>query len=198
MKDCDVLPFTVEVDLPRNGHLMVQSLPGRPTLRSAFDNAKSVKRGGRGSDANDDLVPKTQLDTFGGHPRLPGQQLYINPGELTYEITDPMYGNKELCEKLHRWMEQQLGFATERNGFPPKEGKLDVHRMKTLCYEILGCIEKGDVKVIKGVAPERVEIDDMPGYELLNPGATIHTSQPRFKKDFEEWEARLNGLERVS
>ena len=192
-----ILPFTIEADLPRNGQLLIQCIPGKPKLRSAFDGAKPAKRGGAGPDAEDPVVPTTQNAFFGDHPRLPGQRIRVNPEQLAYEITDPMYGNEEMCAKLGRWLEAKgvySGSKTKRDGDKPKSGKLSVHRMKTLCRELLCVLNNGHGKLIDGAKFDLDDVNDLPGHFLLNPGSDVKNGQPTFEKDLDMWVDRLNSV----
>ena len=190
-----VPPFTIEANLPRNGHLMIQAIPGRPRLRSAFDAAKPVRRGGHGPDADDMIVPTSQNAAFGDHPAIPGQRISVDPGAGTYVITDPMRDNVRMLGKVVRWLSAKAGGGAEnRNGFETTSGKLDVHRMKSLCREMWHVVNNGDGRIIEGPEFSLEDCDDLPGRYLQNPGSAVRTSQPQFEDQMEKWEETLNAV----
>jgi len=195
-KTVSVLPFAVEVDLPRNGHLLIQSIPGRPRLRSKFDPAKPVRKGGEGPDADDPVVPKDQVSMWGSHPRTPGEVVYVDPASCAYRIIDPVHGDDAMCERVKRWREENSGYvgSTEVKGREPREGTLDIHSMKTLCRELYKVISKGSGKIIKGPEFSMEDVDELPGKYLLNPNLETTTSQPRFEEDLDEWVDSLNRM----
>lgn len=179
-----VSPFGIEVDHPRNCDVLVQSIPGcrmRSLIRSdryVIDQKTGEAR-----------IPPSQSAGLAMIPRVPGMQLHVNPAKCTYSIIDPLYEDEELCEKLRKRMSESSPFriGDKLSGVPPLKGSLDVHRMKTLCREILYMLDIDFVKVIKGVAPELKDVEAMPGNFLLNPGSRIPNQQPTFEKDYESW-----------
>lgn len=188
-----VLPFTVEIDLPRNGHLVIQSIPGRASLRSRFDATKTTAFGGNSERKDDQVIPMTQIANFGTHPAMPGQRIHVDPEKGEYVISDPMRDNKELLSKFARWLDTQNVIGNnERNGFPTVKGHLDIDWMKTLCRELYHVIKNKDGRLVEGPSFDLDDVDSLPGDYLLNPGSTIRTSQPKYEKQLESWERQLN------
>jgi len=119
-------------------------------------------------------------------------KLHVNPEKLTYVIEDPLYEDEELMEILQQRMEASgMPVSGELRGVAPQKGTLDVHRMKTLCRELLNIIEAGEARMVKGIKPDLEDINEMPGNYLLNPGARIPNSQPQFEKDMPEYVENL-------
>lgn len=179
-----VQPFAIEADHPRNADLMIQSIPGC-RLRGALSASKTT----RDSKTGEEGLPKDQAISMGSLPPIPGMQLHVNPSALTYQILDPLCENEALCERIRRALSdtRPMRSNSKLQGVPPQKGKLDSHRMKTLCRELLRIVEAREAKLIKGVMPTLDDIDDLEGYYLLNPGAIIQNLQPRYEKDFPAW-----------
>ena len=184
-----VQPFGVEMDPPRNIDVIIQTIPGC-RLRGSINASKTVKSKATGMS----MVPKDQARALSTFPPIPGMELHVNPAKLTYMIIDPLYEDEALCEAI------RMGFAASDNpynpkkigGVPPQKGTLDVHRMKTLCIEILNLKKEDYVKIVKGTLPDIDDVEAMPGKELLNPGSRVQNSQPIYKEDFPEWVDRLS------
>ena len=178
-----VAPFGVEADTPRNSDILLQSIPGC-RLRGTISATKSVTDFATG----ELRVPIDQVRCLGLLPTLPGQQIHANPAKLTYQIVDPMFEDEALCERLRKAM-QSAGFnvADKLTGVPLQRGTLDVHRMKTLCRELLWLVEAGEAKLVKGVLPKMEDVEVLPGNYLLNPGSQIPNQQPRFERDWDKW-----------
>ena len=182
-------PFGIEADHPRNSDLLIQCIPG-VRLRSTIDGSKPVVDAKTG----DLKVPLDQSRGLASFPRTPGMQIHVNPEELTYAVIDPMHGNDELCERVSRFLREQNGLrlTNKINGVPPQTGKLDVHRMKSLCREMITLVESKEAKKCKGPLPDLVDVDRMPGHYLLNPGSIVPNTQPRYEKDLEDWVNQLS------
>ena len=179
-----VAPFGIECDLPRNGDLVIQSIPGC-RLRSAVDGMKSAKDAKSG----EYVVPTDQAKQIGSIPKAPGMQLHVNPAECSYVILDPLHGDERMCEKLQSWMVRNLQVqrGVKVRGHEPQQGTLDVHRMKTLCREMFNVLEAGEARMAKGPKPDMADIDELPGYYMLNPGSRIPNTQPIYEKDMAGW-----------
>ncbi len=187
-KDIVVTPFGVEIDTPRNGDLVLASIPGC-RLRGGLDSTKPAFD----SKTGDAVLPLDQVRTLGQFPKIPGMQLHVNPAELTYIITDPLRGNEDLCERIRLRLVNIGAFSVgnKLDGVPPQKGKLDVHRMKTLCRELINVLEANEAKMVKGPKPELEDVDDLPGNYLLNPGSVVMNAQPTFEKDWDAWYEKL-------
>src|SRR5690606_38761249 len=100
-----------------------------------------------------------------------------------------------LCGRLERWLKNNnvVGNVT-RNGFPPVKGTLDKHEIKTLCRELYHVVKNGDGKIVEGGQLDLDAIDNLPGHYLLEPGCMIKTSRPKFEKDLQAWEERLDSM----
>ena len=180
--------FTVEADHPRNADLLLQSIPNcrlRSTIRADryITDAKNGEK----------LIPESQSRNLGKLPKIPGMTLSVNPAKLSYEIIDPLHEDKDFCEKLQTALNRDQGTRSDAKlkGVPPQNGTLDVHRMKTLCREVVWLLEAGDVKVVKGDKPTLKATDALPGKYLLNPGSTMQNSQPMFEVDLPAWTERM-------
>jgi hypothetical protein len=181
-------PFTIEVDHPRNCDLLLQSIPGC-RLRSTIRGDRYITDAKNG----EKRIPADQARHLGQLPTIPGMQLTVNPEEMTYKIVDPLSTDKDFCKKLQKSLGHTQGFKIdgELRGVPDKKGKLDVHRMKNLCREVIWLLEAGDVKVIKGSEPTMDRVDALPGKFLLNPGAQVPNTQPVYEEDYDDWVAQL-------
>lgn len=184
-----VVPFGIEADHPRNSDLLLQCAPG-VRLRSAIDGTKHVID----SKTGDIRIPLDQARHLGSFPRVPGMQIHVDPAGLRYTVVDPLRGDEQLCDRIRKYLRENSGFSvSERlNGVPTQEGKLDVHRMKSLCRELVWLIEAKEAKRAKGVIPSLEDIDELPGYYLLNPGSRVGTTQPVYEKDWDDWVSRLS------
>ena len=124
-----VPPFVIVADHPRNCDLLLQCIPGC-RLRSALSASKPVIDQKTG----EAKIPVDQARHLGQLPQVPGMHLAVNPAELTYEITDPLFGDEEACERLRRAI-NETGGATripgKLKGVKPNKGTLDIHRMKS-------------------------------------------------------------------
>lgn len=183
-----VSPFAITADHPRNSDLLLQCLPGEK-LRSKFDATKGSVNAKTGKMT----VPKDQVIQLGDFPRVPGMQLLVDPQALTWEITDPLFENKKLCEEVEQSLkEKHLHKGGKLTGVAPRRGKIDEHSMKTLCREMLNIVQAGEAVVSKGKLPDLEDITDLPGHFLLNPGSIVANTQPRYEKDWASWVNNLN------
>ncbi len=177
-----IQPFGVEADHPRNCDLLIQSIPGC-RLRGKI---KPVVQTIQGNVA----TPMLQGQAL---PEVPGMQLHINPAKLTYAIVDPLEDDDAAKQRILNFMRVTQGISADYKirGVPRQQSELDVHRMKTLCREVCQLLEEGHVRVVKGAAPSRDDVEDLPGKFLLNPGSRIRTSQPIYEEDYDAWVDRL-------
>jgi hypothetical protein len=182
-----VAPFTVQADHPRNCDLLLQSIPGcrlRSTIRA--DRTITDTKTGR------KVIPKDQVTALGRLPEIPGMMLSIDPENLKYRIVDPLAGNEQLCDQIVSSFNQDgTRISGKLRGVPTKDGTLDVHRMKTLCREVLSLLDETAVKVVKGNPPSLEDVNGMAGEFLLNPGSQVRNTQPRYERDYESWVEQL-------
>jgi hypothetical protein len=183
-----IAPFTIEADHPRMCDLWIRNIPGA-RMRSALDGSKGAK------DAKTGIyrVPADQARSMASFPKLPGQHLYVNPFQLMYRITDPLFGDEETLAQVARWMKENYAFSSESKlqGCKPMEGELDKHQMKSLCKEMWHLVKAGECKLVDGQMPSMEDIKKLPGEFLLNPGCVVPNLQPRYEKDYEDWKDRL-------
>lgn len=177
-----VPPFGIEADHSQMCDLMLQSIPGC-RLRSRIKPTTTTVQG------------QVKTPTSAGHspPEAPGMQLHVDPASLTYVVHDPLNDDENAKARIKRFLQLTTGARQDAQirGAETVKGKLDKHRMKTLCREIIWLLKSGDVRVVKGAAPEQDDVDELPGDYLLNPGLQTQTTQPMFEKDFPEWLDRL-------
>ena len=185
-----VQPFSVQADHHNNSDLLLQAIPGC-RLRSTISAARIVTDHRTG----ESRIPADRAEHLGRLPTpIPGQIIAVDPKNKTYEITDPLNENKDLCERLKSAINRNrsIHVAGTLRGVPTKRGTLDAHRTKTLCRELFQIVESGDAQVVKGPDPTMQQIDELDGKYLLNPGSQVRNSQPRFEEDFEPWADRLH------
>ena len=187
-KVSSVPSFEVVADHPRNCDLLLQAIPNC-RLRSAISASKHVIDAKTG----EPRIPADQARHLGQLPPTPGMHLSVNPADLSYEITDPLNDNEDLCERLRQGINRTNAarITGKLRGVPTQRGKLDEHRMKTLCREIIWLLDADDVKMVRGSKPSIEEVDELPGKYLLNPGSQVRTSQPQFECDYQAWIDRL-------
>lgn len=181
-----VAPWAIEADHPRFCDLLLQSIPGcrLRSKASAMKGAVDVKTG-------DVRVPVDQSRALAAMPVIPGMQLHVIPHELRYRVIDPLHGNKPLLARISRFLEEQGGTLASKNfdGVPPLDGTLDVHQMKTLNREMLNLVKAQEATIVDGKMPTLDDVNDLPGYYLLNPGSRVYNGQPTYEKDYEDWKA---------
>lgn len=184
-----VQPFGIEADHPRNCDLLIQSVPGC-ILRSLISSSKPSRDYKRGTMR----VNPDQSAYLGLFPTMPGMQLHVNPSTLTVAVVDPLHEDKEMCRQIKSAYDQANEFKSnvEFQGCPTRKEVIDVHRMKTLCREILWLLKEDHAKVVKGFAPTMEQVDAMPGHYLLNPGSTVPNGQPTFEKDMDAYREQLS------
>lgn len=181
--------FTIEADHPRIQTLVCQAAP--VSLRSRLVASRPIVDAKTG----ESHIPRDQAAALGQLPEVPGMTMELDPETCTYRVHDPLNDDSDLRALLKKRIESsQLGRVgkSDIRGAKDVSEKLDAHRFKTLVREIKWRLDAGEAKVIKGVAPDMEDIDDLPGNYLLNPGSRVPNSQPRYEKDFEEWIANLH------
>lgn len=179
--------FTVEADHPRNCDLIIQAIPGC-RLRGSIDGSRHVVDAKTG----DLRVPIDQARALASFPRTPGMHLQVDPTRLTYRIVDPIYKNEAILTRMKTHFREAGKGKVEIEGLPPQEGKLDKDRMKTLCRELVELVQLNHAKVVAGSLPDLEDVEGLPGEFLLNPGASVQNTQPRYEKDFESWVDNLS------
>jgi hypothetical protein len=182
-----VLPFIFEARGQRCDDLIIQCIPGC-RLRSAINGMAPVvdSRGHA-------RVPLDQARALAAFPATPGMQLHVDPGACTYKIVDPLHGNEKALEDISMFFREQGQFsvADRITGKPPTEGKLDVHRMKSLCRELYNIVESKYGVFVKGIV-KLADIEDLPGKFLLNPGSQVPNTQPIYEEEFPAWVENLS------
>ena len=168
---------------------MIQSVPNC-RLRSTISATKTIKDAVTG----EEMIPIDQSAHLGSFPVIPGMRFHVNPAKLSYKVTDPLSKDKDLCEKIRKKINQHgsIQITDELRGVPDKNGTVeDVHRMKTLCRELVWLLESGHAKIKKGPEPTMKDIDKLPGRYLLNARPGTITSQPMFEDELGEWRNML-------
>lgn len=182
-----VEPFVIEADHPRNADLLIQSIPNL-RLRSAIRAQRTVTDVVSG----EQMVPEDQNRGLSGYPSTPGMRLHVDPANLTYLIEDPLYENSEMTDKIKAWLRRKgRAIAGDIRGVKPQKGTIDVHRMKTLCRELLNLHKIQHIKPIKSPLPSFDEVEALPGKFLLNPGARVANQQPVYEEDWDNWLSEL-------
>jgi len=175
-----VAPFAIEAD-NRQGNInqnhSIASIPG------CYLRGRIKQRIGMGAD---------YARAMGSCPEVPGIQLHINPHKCEWRLIDPLYDDRKLLGELKMHMRSTRGVTIhELQGVESTDGKLDVHRIKTLCREVLAMVLRDVATVVKGPTPSLENIDALPGYYLLNPGLRTNWGQPIYEKDYDAWLAAL-------
>ena len=209
-KTATVAPFAIEAGTPRNQDIIVQCLD-RLRLRGAVRAVVEVFDRQWGDDEEDEdgrievemhegekiptrPAPAKLIDGVG---ELPGMVLKVNPGTCQWECIDPLWKKEAKLERLRKALSLALGMTIvdqKLRGMKPRRGRIDQDKMKTLCRELLCFIDAGEARVIKGVKPERADIDALPGRYLLNWSNLNNWRQPKYEGDYEGWEQRMNQL----
>ena len=186
-----VSPFGIEADHPRMSDLLLQSLPGC-RLRSAIDGTK----GAVDAKSGEYRIPLDQARSLAAFPKVPGMQLHVNPEECSYVILDPLEKDEVLLDRITKYLREQTPLRTDTKirGVKSVSGKLDVHRMKTLCRELFHIVEAKEAKVVKGPKLDIDLIDELPGHYLLNPGLRTATTLPMYEKDWDLWVENLTRM----
>ncbi len=192
-------PFGVRIDHPRNCDIVLQGIPGS-RLRSDIRASRTTQDAKTGAER----IPQDQARHLGMLGEVPGMEIHVNPGQCSYLIHDPLTedGHADTLKRIQQYRAETMGTrdTSELKGVPDQSGKLDQHRMKTLCRELFWLIDTGEARLIKGqLSGEKNEetrsltgIDKLPGHYLLNPGSTIPNTQPQFEKDYESYVSTLN------
>jgi len=177
-------PFAIEADTPNNSDIALQSILGCK-LRTSIGVNKPVKNTNTGAER----IPKDQSIHLGMLPTIPGMQLFVDPADCSYRIVDPLHKDEKLCERIRLEIEARSAFKTDKKlkGIETQRGTLDVHRMKTLCRELLWFLDSGEAKLVKGIKPKLEDIDKLPGKYLQNPGCRVPNLQPRYEDDYDKW-----------
>ncbi len=188
-KVATVAPWGIEADHPRNSDLAIQAIPGCK-LRGGIKASRTVKDAKSG----EEMVPLDQARHLGQLPSIPGMQLHINPTKGTYKIVDPLYGDETMCERISKRIQASslVRGNVKLSGVAPQDGKLDQHRMKTLCREMLNIVDAGEAIIVAGPKPSRDDVDNLPGRYLLNPGSRVESGQPLFEDELEEYRQKVN------
>ena len=191
-KETRVGKFTIEADGPRNNMLIIQCIPGC-VLRSRLDPTRTVKD----SKTGEEMMPIDQARALSALPKLPGMRLEVDPAKLTYKVSDPLQGDHKLLYQLKKRLSQSKEIpsklAERFDGMPDEEGTLDAHSMKSLVWELWHIVDAGEAKLVRGVLPKtKDEIEKMKGKRLLNPGARVPNTQPRYVEDYEAWIENLS------
>ena len=178
--------FTVEADHPRNCDLLLQSIPGC-RLRGSVDGSRHTVDAKTG----DLRVPIDQARALASFPRTPGMHLTVDARRAAYKITDPLYQNEAILNRIQQHLKEAGRGVVQVRGVKPMEGTLDRDRMKTLLREIRTLVKLGHMKVVTGGLPSEEDVEDMPGQFLLNPGSVVQNTQPRYETEYEEWISKL-------
>ena len=180
-------PFVIEADHPRNADLLLQSIPNC-RLRSTIKASRTTIANPASPD-NEPVIPKDQARHLGSLPTIPGMLLSVNPTELAYKIVDPLYENEALCKRIQSALnaDDRNVFSNGIAGVPPLTGKLDKHRMKTLCREIVYLLGAGEAVIRKGLTPSMEDVAELPGKFLLNPGSRVPNNQPMYEEDLDAY-----------
>jgi hypothetical protein len=187
-----VASFAIEADHPRNCDLLIQNIPGRLRLRSRVLSSRTIET------ETGPAVPRDQVSSLAGLPDVPGMVIAVKPSDCTVLIQDPLNDaeHESTRARLLAFLKNANMFNGESiKGVEERQETLTKHQMKTLCREMFWLLDAGEARIYKGTpAPEMSDIEAMPGEFLLNPGATIPNSQPRYEKDYEEWVDSLGRL----
>jgi len=183
-----IAPFAVEANHPRNSDLLIQSLTGicERRLRSRISPAVKV------IDRNGKQHIKTPVLHGISLPEVDGHVLKVSPKDLTIEIVDPLATNDQQMEEFRRYVKATRGTEENLRACDTVEARLDPHRMKTLCREVLQYIAAGEMEWCD--ATPRFSLSDVESLEgrfLLNPGSQIPNNQPTFEDEMEAYKEKL-------
>jgi len=196
------MPFAIEARTPRNQDISIQCLD-RLRLRGAvrasvevFDNQRSEEEWDEDEEEGKATRP-VSAKIIDGVGELPGMLLHVNPATGEWRMVDPLYKKENALERIRKAMKRVSGMNVvdqRLKGMKPRSGKVDEHRMKTLCRELLCFIEADEARVVKGLKPSREDIDELPGRYLLNWSDLGKWRQPKFEDQYDEWERDVNKL----
>ena len=183
-KKTTVFPFAIEFDSCSNSDYKLNSLP-EYKFRSALKTHRTVMDNETGEEA----VPVDMIQGLSMLPTIPGMQLHVNPTDRTFEIIDPLCDRQDLTDRIAKVINSQGAIRADKGvrGVPTVKGNLDVHRMKTLCREMVMLLDAGEAELVKGVKPSLQAISKLPGKFLLNPGSQIQNNLPRYEEDYDVW-----------
>jgi len=194
-KEVMVRPFTIEIDHPTNANVFVQGIALK--LRSRVKHAKKIRKLNKQTgEVEERPASAKMLSTLPSE--IPGQHLRVDPAKLEWEVTDSLVDDPDTCREIALAMRQDER-SVYRNpvnikGVPAKRGTLNEHQMKTLCRELFHILENGHAKVVKGIAPDIEDVNEMPGKYLTNAFSEHPIHQPQFEEDMPAWIDRLNRL----
>jgi len=183
-----VAPFAVEARHPRNSDLLIQSLTGvcERRLRSRLSPAIKVV------DRNGKKHIKTPTLRGVSLPEIDGHILKVSPKDLEIEIIDPLKENDQQMEEFRRYIKATRGVDENIRACDPVKAKLDKHRMKTLCREVLNFINSEEMVWHGSSAKfEMKDLEDLDGRYLLNPGSQIPNGQPSFEDELDAYREKL-------
>ena len=195
-KSVSVMPFCIEAKHPRNCDVAIQCLG--LVLRGAVSATVEIfdKQWSEEDFEEGKITRPAAAKLIDGIGELPGMQLQVDPAGCRWKAVDPLFKDEKRLTRIRKAMKRAGGTSIGDNlgGIPPKEGKIDVHTMKTLCRELLCFIESGEIRVVKGMAPTLEDIEELPGEFLLNASNMMGWHQPRFAKDYEAWVDRISSI----
>jgi len=186
-----VLPWTVEARHPRNCDLYIQGLEG-VRLRGCVRPTKQVFTRENG----EQVTATAPAGLINGLPNeIPGMRLHVDPARGMYKVTDPLRDDEDMCDRIRRAMtKSQVTVSNKIRGMPPKEGRLDRDRIKTLVREMRWLVEADEARVVEGILPTEEAMNAMPGDYLTDPRGGSQWRQPRYERDMQAW---VDGLNRV-
>ena len=182
----------------RNGDAARAGRPGNVFTLELGDDQNSqirifaLQRTLRGRWSNRNVVVQHNLSTM---PDIPGIHLTVNLRESKITISDPLNGDKKLCQRI-RAAENQATLTVStagRCGIDTVETVLNTDQMKTVLLELNGLVASNSATVIKGQMPEYKQIEEMPGDELLDPHG-VTPGMPMYVKDYWKFRGRNMGI----
>lgn len=203
-KTASVMPFAIEARTPRNQDLMIQCLGGMKLRGAVSATVEVFDHTWTDLDADSEdgerLTMPTPAKVIPGVGDLPGEQLYVNPVTGEWKTFDPLYKKEAVLDRIRRAIKNRGGVANvgERlRGIKARSGRVDADTMKTLCRELLCFIEAKEARVVKGICPDRDDVDELPGRYLLNWSNRSKWHQPRYEDQVDRWTEKLNQLDDV-
>jgi hypothetical protein len=188
-------PFTIEADHPTSSDLLIQGIPNC-RLRSKIKPVKEIFDKDRRT--HEQVTKSASSNVLSGLPSsVPGMRISVDPAGCRYKVFDPLTDDKESCQEIALALKEYTGIEslTEVVGVKSREGALGEDETKTLVRELFNLVSNGEATVIKGILPEKADIDALPGDYLLNTSDRARDySQPRYEKDLAAWKQTLNRL----